>query len=247
ASFFSRSARGSRMRLTRALAFVPVERSLRPRLGLFAPLRDKVTSSAQSLVPFRSTQPRIEPINPNRTARCTRRASLDPLVGGDLQCQRHLEAERLGSLEVDHQLELGRLNNRQVCRLLALENPAGVNSRLTKYVGDAGSIADEAAGRDKLAQRVNRGYRVVRRQRRKFIAPADKERIGKDHQRASSLLSQRREGCVDLLVNTRGQGNGSPAERMRRVLYISRLGPRVRIGRVCKHSNHSGPRHQLAQ
>src|SRR5262245_7781316 len=42
--------------LTRALAFVPVERSLRPRVGLFAPLRDKVTSSAQSLVPFRSVQ-----------------------------------------------------------------------------------------------------------------------------------------------------------------------------------------------
>src|SRR5262249_42680899 len=37
--------------LTCALAFVPVERSLRPRVGFFAPLRDKVTSSAQSLVP----------------------------------------------------------------------------------------------------------------------------------------------------------------------------------------------------
>src|SRR5262245_36203656 len=38
--------------LTRALAFVPVERSLRPRVGLFAPLRDKVTSLAQPLVPL---------------------------------------------------------------------------------------------------------------------------------------------------------------------------------------------------
>jgi len=38
--------------LTRAFAFVPVERSLRARVGLFAPLRDKVTSSAQSLVPL---------------------------------------------------------------------------------------------------------------------------------------------------------------------------------------------------
>src|SRR5262249_21508789 len=37
--------------LTRALAFVPLERSLRPRVGFFAPLRDKVTSSAQSLSP----------------------------------------------------------------------------------------------------------------------------------------------------------------------------------------------------
>ena len=37
--------------LARTLAFVPVERSLRPRVGLFAPLRDKITSSAQPLVP----------------------------------------------------------------------------------------------------------------------------------------------------------------------------------------------------
>src|SRR5262249_30646062 len=35
--------------LTCPLAFVPVERSLRP-VALFAPLRDKITSSAQSLV-----------------------------------------------------------------------------------------------------------------------------------------------------------------------------------------------------
>src|SRR6266436_842348 len=38
--------------LSRAFAFVPVERSLRARVGLFAPLRDNFTSSAQSLVPL---------------------------------------------------------------------------------------------------------------------------------------------------------------------------------------------------
>src|SRR6516162_9752061 len=43
--------------LTRAFAFVPVERSLRARVGLFAPLRDKVTSSAQSLVPLLHPSP----------------------------------------------------------------------------------------------------------------------------------------------------------------------------------------------
>src|SRR5262249_40770956 len=42
--------------LTCALAFVPVERSLRPRVGLFAPLRDKVTSSARSIDPCWSPQ-----------------------------------------------------------------------------------------------------------------------------------------------------------------------------------------------
>src|SRR5215468_6577378 len=43
--------------LTRALAFVPLERSFPPRVGLFAPLRDKVTSSAQPWVP--SGQPSL--------------------------------------------------------------------------------------------------------------------------------------------------------------------------------------------
>src|SRR5262249_42823844 len=52
--FFFRSALAARRVSASVLAFVPVERSLRPRVGLFAPLRDKVTSSAQSLVPFRS-------------------------------------------------------------------------------------------------------------------------------------------------------------------------------------------------
>src|SRR4029450_11096716 len=35
--------------------------------------------------PFRSAQPRIEPTNPNRTARRTRAFSLDPLVGAGEQ------------------------------------------------------------------------------------------------------------------------------------------------------------------
>jgi hypothetical protein len=47
ASFFSSSEVDARLRPARVLAFVPVERSLRPTVRLFAPLRDKVTPTAR--------------------------------------------------------------------------------------------------------------------------------------------------------------------------------------------------------
>src|SRR6516225_12393883 len=94
ASLFSNWARGSRSRPMRVLAFVPVERSLRPRVELFAPLRDKVTSSAQSLVPLP-----VGPALPILTAPHDELAALDllrsfdHLVGAGEQRRRHVDAD----------------------------------------------------------------------------------------------------------------------------------------------------------
>jgi hypothetical protein len=68
---------------------------------------------------------------------CTRKgpALLDHLVGARKQRRRHGEPERFGGLEVDHQLELGRLENRQIGRLLALENPADIDAGLAIAFG----------------------------------------------------------------------------------------------------------------
>src|SRR5229473_1628650 len=50
--------------------------------------------------------------------------SFDYLVGAAKQRQRDGEAKRLGSLQIDDQLDLGRPHDRQVAGALALENPA---------------------------------------------------------------------------------------------------------------------------
>ena len=47
----------------------------------------------------------------------------DHLVGAREQRRRHFEAERLGSPQIDHELELGCLDDRKVRGLLSLENP----------------------------------------------------------------------------------------------------------------------------
>src|SRR5437763_2577407 len=45
------------------------------------------------------------------------------------------------SLEIEHELELDRLHDWQVSRLLALENSGGVKTRLAICVNQAGSVA----------------------------------------------------------------------------------------------------------
>src|SRR5262245_44845913 len=54
----------------------------------------------------------------------------DDFVGSREQCSRHFEAERFGGLDVNHQLEFCRLLDRQICGLLTLENPAGIDADL---------------------------------------------------------------------------------------------------------------------
>jgi hypothetical protein len=54
--------------------------------------------------------------------------SLDHLVGAARHGQRDGDPERLGRLEVDVQLDFRCLLDRQIGRLRALENPAGIDA-----------------------------------------------------------------------------------------------------------------------
>jgi hypothetical protein len=56
-------------------------------------------------------------------------ASLDHLVGAGEEGLRHGEAERVGCLQIDDQLEFGRSMNREVCRLCSIEDLSGVAAK----------------------------------------------------------------------------------------------------------------------
>ena len=57
--------------------------------------------------------------------------SLNHLISGGQQRFRDGEAEGFGGLEVDDELELGRLHDRQVGRLGAVEDFASIDANLT--------------------------------------------------------------------------------------------------------------------
>jgi hypothetical protein len=66
----------------------------------------------------------------------------DDLVGADEQRRRHVEAERLGGLQVDHQLEFhGRLHGQARGRV-ALEDAIDVAGGAAEQIERVGTVAD---------------------------------------------------------------------------------------------------------
>jgi hypothetical protein len=73
--------------------------------------------------------------------------SFDCLVSLGEDQGRHGEAEGLRGLQIDRQLEFGRLLDWQIGRLLSIEDASGVNAGLAFQVGEDGearSVADQA-------------------------------------------------------------------------------------------------------
>ena len=93
----------------------------------------------------------IEPRESTRSGRSP--ALLDNLVGAHQHRVRHSEAERLGGLEVDDQLEGRRLLDRQIGGLGAFEDRSRVSADQAKGRSEACSIADQAAGSGEFTPR----------------------------------------------------------------------------------------------
>ena len=109
-----------------------------------------------------------------------------------------VEAEHPGGLQVDDQLELGRLHDRQVRRLGALEDAAGVDAGLTIGIRDIGSVAHQPADLGIGARCICRGDPMMRRQVDQLDAPAVEEGVAGDEEGVGPLARKRCEGSIDL-------------------------------------------------
>ena len=71
-------------------------------------------------------------LSPHHASKRKNADSFDHLVGDQEEIAADRQPERIGGLQVDHQLELGRLQHRQVGRFLALEDAADIVAELAR-------------------------------------------------------------------------------------------------------------------
>ena len=88
---------------------------------------------------------------------------MDGVFGTDRQW--HVEAERLGGLEVDHQLELDRGLDGKLARLRALEDAIGIGRRAPKIIDQVTSVGQQAAEFSEETERIDGRETVASRQR----------------------------------------------------------------------------------
>src|SRR5262249_34829558 len=144
------------------------------------------------------------------------------------------EAERLRGPEINYEVKFRGLLDRQVGRLLAFENAASVDAGQAVRIGCARSVAHQTAG---SGESVDRGNRVLCRERDYQIASAVEKCIGADDERADSLLSDGRKDRAEFRFRGGTQDTDLLSDSDRCQLGFSRFELGIRGFRVDQHAD----------
>ena len=104
----------------------------------------------------------------------------DHLIGQRKHRWRNLETKDLGGLEIDDKFEFGRLHDRQIGRLFASEDFAGINTALMDSLDKACAVAQQTTSPSELTREIHGRHSMLGRQRYNLIAAIDEKWIVRD-------------------------------------------------------------------
>src|SRR6516162_387576 len=128
------------------------------------------------------------------------RQLFDLLVGAQQDRWGYGKAERLGGLEVDDHLELGRQLHREIARLLAAQDAIDIGGGTTRVVYLVDSVGEQATVSNKVRLRIDRRYVVSGRRRYNRRAMRVRECTPHADKTPSRLAPKGDDGRFDLRV-----------------------------------------------
>src|SRR5215813_10754092 len=126
--------------------------------------------------------------------------SFNHLVRPCEQHRRHIESQCIGSLQIDHQFELGRRLQGKIARISALQDPVDVGCGAAEDIGGIDAVGNQTAARSKHPQWIDCGQAVARCQHNDQITMAGGEGIRQDDQAAGRLGSKISDGALELAI-----------------------------------------------
>ena len=153
---------------------------------------------------------------PAFTGRRFRRDSFDYLVGTSEQPRRNFEPDRLGGFEVDDQLELSWLLDRQFLRFCTSENLVDIVGSNAKLIGQTGTVGQKSTGLDVFTPREYDRQSRVPCEIGNVRPAAEEKGVGESHSGFSVLPLHANERVVQFRIGRNINRHNLPVQMLAR-------------------------------